>query len=31
MARLNTIGEMIAHEAEQVVVAGAHIVFTYWT
>jgi hypothetical protein len=31
MARRNTIGEMIVHEAEKVVVAGAHIVFTYCT
>jgi len=31
MARLNTSGEMIVHEAEKVVVAGAYIVFTYWT
>jgi hypothetical protein len=31
MARVNTSGEMMVHEAEKVVVAGAHIVFTYWT
>jgi hypothetical protein len=31
MASLIARGGMIVHEAEKVVVVGAHIVFMYWT
>jgi hypothetical protein len=31
MVSLKASGEMMVHEAEKVVVAGEHIIFTYWT